>query len=298
MNEEALHELIEQYIEGSLPEKERLAVEKRLTTDPDFRAEVQLQRAMYEHLSDPALLHLRETLASVVQQPQSRPAFRWKVHPGLRLVGIAAAFFMLVIAAWWALRSGQPDQAALVAVEQPDTNSKDHLADTPAPQQPVQIPSGQTPQTPSLLVQADPADFATNPTLDARIGNIRGAGNLEVQIDKPLPDDAFHSRNGALPLVFRGTVRADSLAMLLPLRLFLYTNRPEAWTNKKPHWATTILPEPSGSDTFQFHLDQTMRLRPGLYYLVLGQQRGSDISEGFKTIWVGRFSFNAPSKTD
>lgn len=298
MKDDALHELIEQYLEGTLPKKQRLVVESRLATDPAFRAELELQRAMQEHLGDPGAMRLRETLARVMQQPLERPAFRWRLNPGLRLVAVAAAFIMLIIAAWWAMQPASPGKAGQAVAVQPHPDTTDQLAGNPAPPESAPPDPVQPPQTPPLLAQADPTDFFPNPTLDARIGSIRGAGDLEVQIDQPLPDAAFNNQKGTLPLVFRGTMRADSLVMLQPLQLFLYTNRPEAWANKKPRWKTTIIPESAGNDTFQLQLDQTLRLHPGLYYLVLGQQRGSDVREGFRTVWVGRFSFNAPAKTD
>jgi len=296
MNKKTEIELIERYLDGALAENERLGLEKRLAADPALRAELELQRAMQTHLGDPGERRLRAALADVLQNPQSRTAWRWHVHPGLRLAGLAAAILVLIVAAWWMLRPGPDTQGPPVA-EQP-------LPGGPAPQAelpptsplPEKQPPVELPADSRQLAQADPADFVPNPTLDARIGNVRGAGDLDVQIDSPVPDAVFKLQNGMLPLAVRGTVRADSTALLQPLRLFVYSNRPEAWENKKPVFDQLLSPELLDRETYRLQFNQTLRLSPGLYYLVLGQQRGPGQADGYRTLWVGRFSLVAPGK--
>ncbi len=71
MNKEELYDLIEQYLEGALPDTASQEVERRLATDADFRAEVELHRAMHRSLGDTGNLRLRTALDTLLRNPPS-----------------------------------------------------------------------------------------------------------------------------------------------------------------------------------------------------------------------------------
>lgn len=310
-DKESLHELIERYLDGDLSETEQEDVEHLLATDAGFRAELELQRAMQEHLGDPGQLRLRAALANMwtemtIKQPvpdqNSSPGFTvWR-----RFASLAAAVLILLVAGWWWWNSS-PEAPEQPVAEKSESSPQEQInATTPeaefrpeientkiGPETAVPNPIERKPER-QPVAMADPAYFAPNPTLEARIGGMRGDNPVNVELQRPMPDAVYYpDKNNKIALEVQAIVQADSMVNQLPIEIFIYSNRTDAWESKQPVFERSVLLSPDGEDAFRVDTRQQLRLRPGLYYLIVGQQRTAAVDSGFQTLYVSRFTVSA-----
>ena len=294
MKKETLHELIEQYLDDSLPVAERRDFQRKLASDANLRAELEIHRALQEHLGDAGEQRLRLALEDVMQAPVARGGQTISMFRR-RWLALAAATAFVLVACFFLWQRLGPETDVLVSVPPavPETNmprlTVPEAQEVPAPVHPEsQPPQSQRRQQPMAL--ANPADFLPNPTLEGRIGGIRG--NQEITLDwlSPATGARFVLKNGQITLDVKANLQADSAALTLPLRLFIYSNKPEAWENKKPVFNLPFRFEATGEQQYRVDFRQVLRLHPGLYYIVVGQQRLPDASGGYFTLGVERFT--------
>ncbi|MFN0175704.1 MAG: hypothetical protein ACKVU0_13720 [Saprospiraceae bacterium] len=296
MQKETLHDLIERYLEDAVSEAEREIVHHRLATDTEFRAALEFQRAMQLHLGDPGELRLHAALDDILfvpppetARPLEKPSNMPKISGWLRLGGLLALLIVAGIAIWYMWSNGQPKPAESVPVQRPIQSppSEPRVETSPGPTQTPPV-AEDLPKRP--IAMANPKDFVPNPDLEARIGGIRGAEGLEISLSSPTTDAVFYLQNGMISLPITGTLNADSLAIRQPVRFFIYSNRPKDWENKQALFNTVLRFKPDGEERYRVYMRQQLRLRPGLYYFVVGQQRPPEDDGGYQTLWVGRFT--------
>ena len=294
MKKDIQQDLIERYLNGALSEAEQQDVERRLAADAAFRNELALQRAIQQHLGNPAELRLRSALDNMWQEIASgqtqehrgnRPTYKvWRPYVA------AAAAVVLLIAAWWWLQPLQsiPEEplTAQQTLRTPDSIPEPLQHD---PQQ--TLPRQNTIKRP--IAMANPADFAPNPTLDVRIGSVRGDGDGGIDLLSPAPESKFQLENGQITMTIRGTINTDSLPANQPFRLFIYSNRPEDWEKKHALFDLAFPMEQVEQGQYKVYFKQSLALKPGLYYIQIGQLRSLQAGSGYKTVWVGKFTANA-----
>ncbi len=286
MTTQQLNELIEQYLDGDLSGSALQAFEQRLETDADLRAQLELQRRLQKHLGNPSELRLRRALNDMwsevsdeIAETGSRKTLRFQL---LRPYLAVAASITLIIAAWWWMQpSSKLPQDQSAAIEQ-----KTPIQEPAAPIERPASPEETKARRP--IARMNPADFKPNPALELRIGHIRGAGELELS--SPAQDSTVKSKSGNFSLAFRGLWNLDTLIDTQSLRLFVYSNRPEAWEKKLPRADFPFPLQPDGEGKYRVDFNQQLSLKPGLYYLLVGQQRGTSVAEGYRTLWVGRIN--------
>ncbi len=283
MKDHTLQELIEGYLLDNLSAADRQAVELRMQEDPGFRAELEFQRALHESLADPGALRLRRALDEIVH-PAAAPPPSGRRSRWLNLAALALLTAVALYLAWLRWGSASPEPG-------PNTPTPEPLQQNELP--PAAEPADTTPPPArdwqkQPIAMANPADFAPNPDLEARIGGIRGGGQ-EFELNSPAPDAKFLRKNGRVVLPVEAVWNADSLAAGQPLRLFVYSNRQVAWANKKPvqEWPLS-LESADSAGRYRITALREIPLRPGLYYLVVGQARPED-GGGYRTVWVSRF---------
>lgn len=297
MKKETLHDLIERYLDDDVSEAERQRVDSLLARDAEFRATLEFQQAMQRHLGDPGELRLHAALDDIllapvppeITRPLEKPLVALKNSGWLRLGILLALLVVAGIVLWYGWGDGQPVPSEPVPVQQPEQNQPDEprVETSPAPTQNPSVVED-APRRP--IARGNPKDFVPNPDLEARIGGIRGAEGLEISLSSPTTDAVFHLQNGMITLPVTGTLNADSLAILQPVRLFIYSNRPKDWENKQALFNKLFRFEPDGEERYRIDLSQQLRLRPGLYYFVVGQQRPPEEDGGYQTLWVGKFT--------
>lgn len=289
MNKEELYDLIERYLDGTLPETEHQAVERQMAIDADFRAEVELHRALHTSLGDAGNLRLRAALDNLLSNPPStNDASTPKTAPPLtgfftlrRLTGLAAVLAAIVFFLW--LWLAPDDETTRPISSQPIQNQP---IDTTPPDS-ISLPIKSNPNKP--IAMADPADFVPNPVLEARIGDMMRGSGIGFELTSPAVGASFQLQNGQVTLPIRGIATGGEIPTDQPLELFIYPNRPEAWENKRP---VATFPMPVIRDdngTYQVEFRPTLRVRPGLYYMVVGQRRTKEDGDGHRTLWVGKF---------
>ena len=333
MNKEELYDLIERYLGGALPDAEHQEVERQMAIDADFRAEVELHRALHTSLGDAGNFRLRTALDNLLSDPPlTNDAPTSKTTPTLtgsftwrQLTSIAALLAAIGFCLWLWLApddkttrpiSSQPvqnqpiDTASLPRQNTPPDSASlpsnwlwlasDGGTIRPIPSQPTQnqlidtvppdsasLPARPNPNKP--IAMADPADFAPNPVLEAKIGDmVRGSG-IGFELTSPATGTSFQLQNGQVTLPIRGTATGGDISADQPLELLIYPNRLEAWDNKQP---IATFPMPlirDDNDTYRVDFRPVFRTRPGLYYMVVGQRRTKEDGDGYRTLWVGKF---------
>ena len=270
------NELIEGYLDGSLPPAEQQAIEARLATDATFRAEIELHRQLHAELADAQKLRLRDMLSDIVQEaPPATPTnYGWVKGLGLALVAL--------LAIWLGWRWLSPTAEPAIPQE---------IKSSPIPSEPGSSP--QSPDTPSVpqeklrpIAMADPKDFLPNRDFEARLGsNIRASGG-SAEMQSPALGAGFVPKDGFVKINFRGTAPADADTARYPLALKIYANQP---IDNQPSFQVlpAITNRSSQPATWTFSSAQRLYLKPGLYYFTIERQAEEDL------IFVGKFTVGA-----
>lgn len=294
MNKEELYDLIERYLDNTLADAEREEVEHQMATDAEFRAEVEIQRALHISLGDKGNFQLRSALDDLLRNPPpldgtltTKTPFPPASRPGwLRLAGviILLAAFGYMIWRWVVPGSDSTPAPSSQPAKQPSADTAS------SPQKATPTDTANLPPSPSpnkTIAVADPADFEPNPVLEARIGDMMRGGNLHFEISSPPVGASFHLQNAQITLAVRGTVTGKEITSDQPLELLVYSNRTEAWQNKQPSFITPFNIKLKNDGSYQVDFETKLKIRPGLYYLVIGQKREDG---GHKALWFGKFT--------
>lgn len=286
MEDKTRHELIERYLNGSLPEAGKQEVERLLATDAAFRSEMELHKALQQHLGDPGELRLRAALDEIlegplsVQNPKPAPGPVRLFYSGwLRWAAVIALLVSAGYIVWFRLSRDNPSD---------DSRSKEADSIQLQPDTSKNTPDKGLKEQPIAL--ADPADFTTNPALEGRIGGLRGNNDVELELVRPAPNAKFLQTGGYITLTMEGTLSADSLPVDQPLRLLIYSNKPGDWKNKNTRFNLPLPLTPAEAGEFRIHWSKTLQLRPGLYYFLADFQQTADPATDYRTLWVGKFT--------
>ncbi len=273
------NDLIEQYLDGSLPPAEQQAMEARLATDADFRADVELHRQLHEEFADPKKLELRDMLSDILREPPPPAKYGW-----LKGLGIVLA---VLLAGWMGWRWISPAPAPAPA-EQEEIKSNlppTEPVATPETRDVPPDPSEKAPQSP--IAMADPAAFAPNREFEDRLGSGVRATDGSADMKSPAMGADFALENGQVKITFRGTAPADADTARYPLALKIYTNRPVSSQAPPLRVLPTISNRSAATGKWAFYAPQTLRLRPGLYYFTLERQSDEEV------LFVGKFTVGA-----
>lgn len=267
------NDLVERYLDGSLSPDEKASVEARMTSDPAFRAEVDLHRQLQEEFVDPQKLQLRDMMSDILRDtpaPPNAPQPNW-----LKILGMA----LLVLLGVWAIwRMVFPIQENAPTV--PPTQQE--------LQTPTQVPSkgpDSIPQTPpEPIAMADRTAFKSNPVFEARLGNggIRSTDGKVVEMQSPALGADFKAVKGVVTLYFKGTALSDDDQSENPIQINIYASK----STDTP--LAQLLPDISNrnekTEKWAFSTRKALRLPPGLYYFTIERQIDSDL------IFVGKFT--------
>lgn len=270
------NDLIEQYLEGSLPLEERRAVEARMAQDAGFRAEVELHRQIQAELADPQKLQLRDIMSDIRRNPPPlAPKWSWWSW------GLMAVLALVVLWGLWRWVSPNTEPSA-TPVEQQE------IKPSPSPG----LPSGQdtlaqpTLNKPQPIAMGDRRAFRPNPDFEARLGGgIRSTSADAVEVKRPAMGADFPLKHAQADLYFEGIVGADSDTARFPLVLNLYASQ----SAQVPalQLFPTIGRQQAATGLWQFSARRRARLAPGLYYFTLERQREGAL------IYVGKFTVGA-----
>ena len=256
MGRQDFYEQIEKYLDGSLPDAEKTAFEKRLADDADFRKQVALHRAVHEDFGNLGKFNFQKTLAEVMQEPLATPisaetrlkkSLFWKWGIG------SAVFLALAVGIFWK----QKTTADLPKpVSQPPTEKTN-----PQPATKLEPP-------PVRIARANPADFEPNPVLEPMLSHGTTRGSFAIQLSKPVSDAAFFSKNGQVSIEFQGIALTDELTENEPLWLRVFSNRPDAMKNPPVFEEKFVIGKRENQQT-QFSLRPKIALPPGLFYFLI-----------------------------
>ncbi len=286
MDNQALYEMIEAYLNGSLPDAERKALEQRMATDEEFRREVLLHRKLKEHFSDPVRWNLRSHLKEVMQEPL--PLATETNEPPLPVteksswrkpLGLIAFVAVVSLALWqWRRSSHQPSLPSEAAEPPTPTAPSSPISkpeETITPVVPIAPKSQEI--KPALIANADPANFIPNPAMEASLEGVRG-GDWEANISSPKNTDAFQpNAKGKTMVAFKGSLSGGGAATTFSL--LVYNNR----DNKRPIFSQQLRTQSGRGEELIFDMRQEFNFQLGLYYFAIVE----DLEEA--EVWVGRF---------
>ncbi len=293
MKKETLHDLIERYLDDDVSEAEQQTVDRLLATDTEFRVALEFHRAMHLHLGDSGELRLHAALDDILLAPApppetfGRPSVLTKRSGWLRFGGLLLLLVVASFAVWHFWGNPQPLPTEPVPVQQQiQKPSTEPIVQTaPAP---IKNQSEGLPKRP--IARANPKGFIPNPALEARMGNVRGDGGVDISLSSPAINAVFYLKNGKVILPIKGSLSADSTALRQPFRMLIYSNSPKDWENKQALFNLPLPFKPLGEEQYRVDFHQQLRLRPGLYYAVAGQERPAETGGGHRTLWVGKFT--------
>ena len=271
------NEIIEQYLNGTLPAEERQALEQRLETDAAFSAELELHRQLHREFADPKKLALRDMMRELVEETPAVPAGQnrsWKI------AAIALAMLVLGWAGWHWLA---PERVVIPPA------SQDEIKSTAPANEPIATPDNtnqstepqeKTPEQP--IAQADPKAYLPNRAFEGRLGSMVRSTDGSVKMNSPAMGATLKAENGTVKINFRGTAPADADTAQFPLALKIYDNKVNFG---KPLYRIlpTIADRKTADETWAFSTIQKLQLKPGLYYYTLERVEEEDL------IFAGKF---------
>ncbi|MBK9017949.1 MAG: hypothetical protein IPM82_30075 [Saprospiraceae bacterium] len=289
-----LFDLIEAYLDGTLPEEKRREVERRMAEDEIFRREVELHQELQDNFSDPGRWRLRSALAQVMEEglPPDEPSFKpkpsfsnslwkWIIFFGIVLVGIVI---------WYWLQS-PPDQPTKKPGEtQPTVQPSAPGAGVKADTIPVEIPKEsvppkQKPKENSYIAEADPADFIPNPSMEALVSSgLRSFEGLTFSMTSPSNSAEFTpDKKGETSVRFAGVLEGPSGEPPFEPVLAIFNNKDVA----KP---LISLPLELKKDAVgsAFEVRQRLKFLPGLYYFTIEQDN--------ELMYAGKFTIGGVKK--
>lgn len=273
------NDLIEQYLNGTLPAADKEAVDARIATDPVFRADLELHRQLHAEFADPKKLQLRDLMREITQTPPPPPTNRFDRFKG---PGIVLLVLLLGWASWtWFTRvPATPPVHEEIKIPPPTTNEPVATQDT---QTTPTEPKDKKPER--QIAMANPADFAVNRAFDEHLGSSTRAINGAAEMKSPRLGADFTPENGRVNLNFQGKAVASSDPAQFPLVLKIYNNQP----NAEPLYnlAPAISSQSRATNEWAFSLSPKLRLKPGLYYFTIERQEDSDM------IYIGKFTVGA-----
>ncbi len=272
MDKRELYELIEAYLDGSLPDRQRQEVERRMATDADFREEVELHRALQEDYEDPSRWRLREALSGIMDEPPPPEApapENERPRPRRSLWAALPVVLLLAGGIWYFMKPEAPATTPVAPIEkQPEKTPAEQEKKAPPPDVPAQKPEKTMP-----IAQADPADFNENPGMDRLIGELRGAAELRVKMTVPEVGARLRQKPFTkTELHFSGTVEGAAKAEKLSLVLLVFDNK----NSNAPLLRLPLLLEADTEGRANFSVTRQVDFRRGLYYYRIEEQESED----------------------
>jgi hypothetical protein len=268
------NELIERYLDGSLPSEIRQDVETRIATEAGFRAEVELHRQLQAELADPKKLQLRDLLHDVVNTPLPTPVkYGW-----LKWLGIGLAALLVL---WLGWRWLSPDPEGLPMPAKPAPTATEPMVVTPGQNEPTKSDKKDSNEP---IAMADRSGYVVNPAFESRLGSQIRAVDGGATLLSPVSGANFTAKDGFVSIHFRGNAAADSDTAQYPLAVKIYNNQPD------PGQPLLII-RPNiirgDKELWIFSATQRLKLKPGLYYFTIEKEADEDL------IFVGKFTVGA-----
>lgn len=281
-----MYEMIEAYLNGSLPEAEHKALEQRMATDEEFRREVLLHRKLKEHFSDPVRWNLLTHLKDIMSEPlpddnstDEAPLPTQKKKDWRKPLGLIAFIAVVSLTLWQWRRASHQSLLPSEVIEPPTPTVPPSPTTMPEETTAPVIPIAPKTQEnkPAPIATADPANFVPNPAMVASLEGVRG-GDWEASMSSPKHTDAFQPNpNGKTTVAFKGSLSGGDAATTFSL--FVYNNR----DNKRPIFSQQLRTQPGRGEELIFDVRQEFNLQPGLYYFAIVE----DLEEA--EVWVGKF---------
>ncbi len=285
-----LFDLIEAYLDGTLPEEKRWEVERRMVEDDGFRQEVALHRELQKNFSDPGRWRLRSALTQVMEEPlpsvEDTPnpvqhrvfQMSWKKRlisiAAVLLVGIGVLYLLQVFGERPIQKTVEEQHTEKPSA--PIAKGNDSIP-VQAPEEPA--PPKQKPKENLYIAEADPANFIPNASMEAFVSSGVRSENMDVKISNPSNGaDFVVNKNGETSVRFAGTVKGISENKPRALVLAIFNNKDAV----KPLLSVPLdLKAGSGDPTFDMR--QQLKYHPGLYYFTI-ELEGEMVYAGKYTI--------------
>lgn len=125
---------------------------------------------------------------------------------------------------------------------------------------------------PALLAQLDPADYAPYPYLEQMTSGMRGDEGV-ITLFKPINGQQFKGASEKIVLPFEGTI--SSRKQPYDFHLAIYSNKQRDFETDSPVLRTKVPLEKVSEGNWNFAMQTSVRLKPGLYYFILTTREGT-----------------------
>lgn len=247
-------ELIERYLSDNLAEEEQTLFEKRLSEEPELQEMVNLHRLLFRELGDEQQLRLLNSLREITEKPYKK-TFRLNVKQAVTAILLLLACVWCI---WYFIASKSGNSTKQNATPEPVTPDIAPVIDAPK----------KTPATP--LASLNPDDFRPNPSLDGLVGtSFRGDEPVRALFVTPEQASRLFSRNGTVRVNMKGSIQITDSIVSKDFSLFVYSNREADFNAGKYLFSTKTVIKPASDGIFMFSNSPIIKLKPGLYYIVL-----------------------------
>ena len=280
MTDKERSELIQDYLEGIIPEGKRKEVEQRINEDMAFRQDVELHRQLQQQFSDPKRWELRKTLGARLDEYEQKTAIKpgEKHYPKWSLGFLILALIVggLFIWNYQTPKELPAPPTETVPAEKPTNppveNKKPIKEEAPKKEK---EPGKQT-RLKVPIAKVDPADFIENPSMEALIKGGFRSGGLEFEIENPLNTAEFSlNKNGKTSIVFSGALK-NLEDQQSEFNLLIFDNK----DSNDPLFSFPLNMQNTGGDNYGFEMKQLLKAIPGLYYFMVEYEEGEILYAG------------------
>ena len=279
--------LLEAYLDGSLDQESRIALEQRLTTEPELRRDLAAERELRAHLgtTDPRA-DLLTKLDDIMRAPQPPPPAAWYTRPRawLLLVALAGAL------GWYLIRSMAtptplpPPTEMRPVIEKPDEEppeppaAVDTIPQRTTTDPPRVVPPVIRPVVPERRAP-DPAIAAAylpNDRLESRITTQYRGGEIDV-FPVGTVDLLNSTTDEVVSFQLAGQVKTALPGAEIALVVSVINNRKDSYESGSYLLERPLPLVPAlERNTLRYELPLHVQLRPGLYYVLI---RDTDTEE-------------------
>lgn len=274
---------IEQYLNNSFSEEERMAFEKELSNDAELRQQLEFAKGMHQFFEDrnPAL---EENLSRLdeVYFSDNPPKNYWG-----KIVGGGLFALLVALGAWWLINDVQQNKSDVLPSEineqkevepiieesatetktpEPDSKPEEKIIQQPKEEKkPKQqdIPKEEKKETTQPIAMLNPEDFKVNPILEGLIKEKVRNQEITTTLIEPALDGVLKSEGQTL-LKIKGTTNA-----IPPLRMVIYSNKAQDFDNDKPYLNTALSPTQKNEEEYEFQFNAKIDFKKGLYYILI-----------------------------
>lgn len=300
--DENTYQKIQRYLDKELTGKELEDFKKALKSNKNLAQEVTLQKDMAELLADSPENELRKNLqmlSAQVDEDPSKTGFPFKHLLWIIPIALVAGWF------FFSSRNATPTETVIIPpinkeepqpIETKPENNASPAKETSQEKEESTVPERPTQNDQPKKKEAAPsprpiaANFEPNPSIEFLISNNLRASDFEFTVEKKQDNIKLSAPSNPFKFQFAATIKSEQDLSEQDFKLHLFSNKKADFENFQTLSTFGLPLEVQTDNTYQFELQQTLNLPPGLYYYII-----EDLAEE-KIYFVEKFEVRVGGK--